>query len=215
MASKILLTIDDSFSTRSIEMMDFLKSKDIGAILFCIGERMNSFRSSGVHIKAIHDGFVLGNHSYTHPIFAHKSPEEQRQEILLTETQIQLAYTDAGVRRPKKLFRFPFGMDSFCGRNLVKGMGFKYPHAGNQKYWTWHAELFDGHPIPVEEIDEKVSICVNNAKNRKKTICIVLGHDCPKNIDNGIFEKLHAEARRQNLSFMTKTDIDRYLHSFN
>ena len=61
-------------------------------------------------IYAIRKGFVIGNHSYSHPKFSDISIEECLEEISKTDLIIDRLYKEANVKRGKKYFRYPKGI---------------------------------------------------------------------------------------------------------
>lgn len=101
------LTIDDSPSPDFMEKVNFLRDKNIPAVFFCIGEKMEADPQSV--IEAIQCGYIIANHSYTHPSFSDISIEQAREEITKTDRLIDELYLQAGVKRPAKWFRFPYG----------------------------------------------------------------------------------------------------------
>jgi peptidoglycan-N-acetylglucosamine deacetylase len=101
------LTIDDAPSPGMKSKVDFLKKKRIPAVWFCTGESLERLPSQALY--AVRQGHVLGNHSYTHPYFSDLELEECFFQIQRTEEIIEALYQQAGVLRPMKCFRFPFG----------------------------------------------------------------------------------------------------------
>ena len=65
---KVYLTIDDSPGTQFTQKVDLLAKHDIPAVFFCIGELMEKYPAAVV--DSIHKGFIIANHSYTHPAFS-------------------------------------------------------------------------------------------------------------------------------------------------
>jgi len=101
------LTIDDSPSAHMGQKIDFLLSKRIPAIFFCEGYKIEQHPDPVIH--AIQNGFVIGNHSYSHSTFSSTSQKESFQEIENTDVLIDEIYQQANVERPAKFFRFPYG----------------------------------------------------------------------------------------------------------
>ena len=101
------LTIDDAPSADFLNKVKLLTSKEIPALFFCRGQYLEERPDDGIY--AIKKGFVLGNHSYSHPRFSELSLNECFQEIKQTDEIIDKIYQDADVTRPAKLFRFPYG----------------------------------------------------------------------------------------------------------
>lgn len=120
------LTIDDCPSDGMKRKVDFLLGNEIPAIWFCRGEFLEKRQELVVY--AIKNGFVMGNHSYDHPLFSRISLKECFKQIKITDELIETTYEKAGVERPAKVFRFPWG-DKGDGFDIGKG-GF-FPRKGN------------------------------------------------------------------------------------
>lgn len=116
MARGAYLTIDDSPSTRSDDLVDFLEERDVPAIFFCRGDRLENNATSMV--RAVERGMVIGNHAYSHQRYSEISYEEMVEEIQKTDAIIDNIYGMANVERPGKYFRFPH-LDRGCGSQVV------------------------------------------------------------------------------------------------
>lgn len=103
----IYLTIDDSPSKHMKKKTDFLATHEIPAVFFCRGEFIAL--SQDYVVDAIQKGFLIGNHSYTHPYFSQISLEKCFDEISKTEELIEECYQKAKIQRPFKVIRLPFG----------------------------------------------------------------------------------------------------------
>jgi len=101
------LTIDDSPTSGFRDKMSYLKEKNIPAVFFCIGQLMEQ-RPDEI-IDCIQQGFIIANHSYTHPAFSKISLEQAKEEIEKTDRIIEELYQTSGIKRPAKWFRFPYG----------------------------------------------------------------------------------------------------------
>lgn len=106
-AIKSYLTIDDITSKNTKALVDYLCAKGIQAVLFAWGERIEEYYD--VAIYALKKGMIIGNHSYSHPNFSALSIEDGIAEIEKCEEIIDKLYIDAGIARPCKLYRFPYG----------------------------------------------------------------------------------------------------------
>ncbi len=104
---KVYLTIDDAPGKYFSSKVDYLKDRNIPAIFFCIGNLIEQ-RKSEV-IDAIHKGYIIANHSYTHPHFSKISIDKAKSEISKTDKLIDEVYASAKVERKHKWFRFPYG----------------------------------------------------------------------------------------------------------
>jgi len=112
------LTIDDAPSEDFLNKVKHLVSKEIPAIFFCRGDYL--VKRSEDAIFAIKKGFVLGNHSYNHPRFSEIPLKECFHQIKQTDEIIDRIYQEAEVKRPGKLFRFPYG-DKGSGSDAEHG----------------------------------------------------------------------------------------------
>ena len=101
------LTIDDIPSKLTPSIVDFLNKKKIEPVMFCWCERVQYFRENAIY--ALKHGILIQNHSLTHPHFSELTLEQAIEEIEKAEEILEGLYKDAGVKRPYKLFRFPFG----------------------------------------------------------------------------------------------------------
>ena len=103
----VYLTIDDSPSRDFIDKINFLDKHNIPAVIFGIGNKMEGKPEE--IIEAIKKGFLIGNHSYSHPHFSKITLQKAEKEILRTDKIIDELYKKANKHRPVKLFRFPYG----------------------------------------------------------------------------------------------------------
>jgi len=101
------LTIDDVPSTDFIRKVDYLSSKEIPAIFFCVGEKTK--QQLDQIVEAIQHGFVIGNHAYQHQHFSNLPLEVCFNQIDQAHEVVALAYEKAGVPWEHKYFRFPYG----------------------------------------------------------------------------------------------------------
>lgn len=101
------LTIDDGPSVDRIKKVEILKKYGVQAVWFSMGIDMEA--NADAAIRTILAGQVIGNHSYTHPNFSEISIAQCEEEIIRTDELIDKLYRQAGVQRPIKLFRFPYG----------------------------------------------------------------------------------------------------------
>jgi peptidoglycan/xylan/chitin deacetylase (PgdA/CDA1 family) len=100
------LTIDDSPSTMTDDMIDYLIERQIYPLLFIRGALAKN--NPEPIIRAIKSGFVIGNHSYNHIPFGGMSYNECVADIEQCEDVIDNLYKGAGIKRDGKYFRFPY-----------------------------------------------------------------------------------------------------------
>jgi len=100
------LTIDDAPSPDFSKKVRYLADRNLPALFFCVGDFLR-LRPDEV-CAAIEKGFVVGNHSLTHPHFSDLALEDCLSEVLETDRLIDDLYALVGVARPGKYFRFPY-----------------------------------------------------------------------------------------------------------
>ena len=100
------LTIDDSPGVCTDALVDFLGGRNIPAILFCRGDLLEA--DPAPVVRAIEQGFVIGNHLYHHKSASERDAAEIINDIRATEKLIDTAYRTAGRSRPGKYIRFPY-----------------------------------------------------------------------------------------------------------
>ena len=100
------LTIDDSPGAHTDDLVAFLAGRNIPAILFCRGDLLEA--DPAPIVRAIEQGFVIGNHLYHHISAGERDAAEVINDIRATEALIDAAYRSAGRARPGKYIRFPY-----------------------------------------------------------------------------------------------------------
>ncbi|MFN3826123.1 MAG: polysaccharide deacetylase family protein [Micavibrio sp.] len=113
---ELLLTIDDSPSPDTDELVEFLLVEEIPAILFCRGDRLE--KNPDPVVRAVERGFVAANHAFNHRRASTLALAEAQEEIRTTEKLLDDVYKAAGVTRTKRYFRFPH-MDRGAGGWIV------------------------------------------------------------------------------------------------
>jgi len=110
----VLITIDDAPDEHAIEMAQTLKDLDVNAIFFVNGHFLETEEEKEM-VKKIHDmGFLIGNHTYSHPNLSEISPEEQREEIVKVSDMVE----DIIGERPA-FFRAPHGINTDTSREVI------------------------------------------------------------------------------------------------
>ena len=170
----VYLTIDDAPSKDFREKVDFLLSKNIPAVFFCRGDFLEQ-RTDAV-VYAIKKGFIIGNHSYDHRRFSDLTLEQCFEEIQRTDKIIDELYKKAGVRRPARFFRFPFG-DKGASKNteafepiqeFLRKLGYKQPKfkgitykyfrrdgLANDADWYWTYDVLEYAVFNKENVHRK------------------------------------------------------------
>ncbi len=186
------LTIDDGPSADTPKLLRHLAEKGITAVFFCTGANIEA--RMGVVVRAIKEGHIIGNHSYSHVPFSKMGFEEIRESVLRTEKLIDEAYLRAGVKRPAKYFRFPyedFGKDAQKNFRFLRESGFTVPRLktgvrdfdGQKSHWLWTVDTKDwmlplgkGMGTTMPEVKARLGALRDNG--------VILVHDHPKSSRN-------------------------------
>ncbi len=104
---KAYLTIDDSPSKHTDQLVDFLVERGVPAVFYVRGQFMEDEAAFRKIARAIEKGILIGNHSYAHDRTSAAGFEEQSAQILKTQALIDRAYAAAGEVQPVKTIRFP------------------------------------------------------------------------------------------------------------
>tara|TARA_B110000971_G_scaffold204244_1_gene225489 strand:+ start:961 stop:1953 length:993 start_codon:yes stop_codon:yes gene_type:complete len=121
---KVLLTIDDAFSSFYNQAWPILKNKKIPFLLFVNTREIGSRGyMTWKQIKEISkEKFVhIGNHSYSHDYLIDKKDGEIYNDINLAIDDLK---KNLGYNSP--FFSYPFGEYSNSFKNIIKNFGFKY-----------------------------------------------------------------------------------------
>ena len=183
----IYLTIDDSPSKSLNEKLNFLLLRKIPAVLFCRGEFMENHMNHVVY--AIKNGFLIGNHSYSHPYFSKLSVEECKKEILKTEHLIDEAYKLANIKRLKKIVRLPFGdlggANSEALASFLNEEGFQHLQFEHFKYSSihipWELDTMDYKNRFIENSKLYIDNLKNTFESYERDTAVVLLHDFDHN----------------------------------
>jgi peptidoglycan-N-acetylglucosamine deacetylase len=98
----VALTFDDGPGPYTPAVLSVLEHAHAPATFFVIGEEERYFSASTV--REIHDGYVIGDHTETHPEMARLSAHDQHEELFEQIARIELLDGP----RPS-LFRPPYG----------------------------------------------------------------------------------------------------------
>lgn len=183
------LTIDDAPSADLPEKLAILEERDVPTLFFCEGRRLEDYPDHAR--RAVEAGFHLGNHAYSHPHASDIAVEAFVDELERTESLLADVYDDAGVSRPAKLFRFPFG-DMGGARaarfqQVLEREGFTAPDPdrideryaaehGADRDWHWTVSVGDWRIDSRAELRERVAAAVTD-RLASPGSDIVLFHD--------------------------------------
>ncbi len=216
---KIYLTIDDAPSCHMKKKIDFLYEHTIPAIFYCRGNAI--LEHTEYVIQAIQKGFLIGNHSFSHPFFSQISLDECYQEILKTEELIEECYKNAGMQRPAKVIRLPYG-DRGAGdfarmpqteeekkkveaiQNFLAAQGFSKIHFQDftddaiDAFWTWDSQ--DYKKSLIEDADAYMKKFQDHFYESHREIEILLLHDFDSN--HHLFEQAMEFLQTKKVEFL-------------
>lgn len=176
----LYLTVDDAPSATLDEKLDALAARDVPALLFCEGRRLDRHPEHAT--RAVRAGVHLGNHTWSHPHASDLCEAAFVRETERTERRIERVYDRAGVTRPAKLFRFPYGDDGGdrAGdfRSVLRERGFTGPdridRGPTRADWSWTLDVADWETDDVSELRARFEAAVSDAERSDE---VVLFHD--------------------------------------
>ncbi|HEX4962086.1 MAG TPA: polysaccharide deacetylase family protein [Thermoanaerobaculia bacterium] len=165
----VVLTFDDGpHGTYTDEVAAILQQYGVPGVFFEVGRNLGKVDAAGApHLgplgetsrRLLKEGFVLGNHSYTHAQLSKKTGEELRAEIVQTDTLLKAV--DSG---RSALFRFPYGARSREGLDILAAMQLRSV--------LWNVDSLDwADPVPTSIVDRVLSRLDEQGRG------IVLFHD--------------------------------------
>jgi len=181
------LTIDDAPSATLDEKLDTLVARGVPAVFFCEGRRLDDHAAHAE--RAVEAGYHLGNHTYSHPHASDLSVAEFEAEVARTEKRIDAVYERAGVSRPAKLFRFPFGDDGGerapAFQRVLREGGFVGPAAttsgdeSESRDWSWTLDAEDWTTDDRTELRARFDAATRAATGDEE---VVLFHDAGNDV---------------------------------
>ena len=147
---KILLTIDDGFSSFYKNAWPILKQKKIPFILFVSTREVGAFNyMTWEQIREIskEDFVEIGNHSHTHEYLVDESADLIRKDI---EESISIFKRELG--KNSDFFSYPFGEYSVLFKDIIKSLNFKYAFGQHSGVVD---ETKDFYELPRYPINEK------------------------------------------------------------
>jgi len=146
---KILLTIDDGFSSFYENAWPILKEKEIPFILFVSTREVGLFNyMTWDQIREIskEDFVEIGNHSHTHEYLIDESDITIENDI---KKSISIFEKELG--RNSIFFSYPFGEYSISFKKIIKSLGFKYAFGQHSGVMDETKDLFELPRFPINE----------------------------------------------------------------
>ena len=146
---KILLTIDDGFSSFYEKAWPILKEREIPFILFVSTREIGSFNyMTWDQIKEIaQENFVeIGNHSHSHEYLVEENIEIIKEDI---EKSIKIFKDELG--KNSDFFSYPFGEYSLEFKELIKSLNFKYAFGQHSGVMDETKDFYELPRFPINE----------------------------------------------------------------
>lgn len=165
----VVFTFDDGpHKQYTEEIATILKKYGVPAVFFNVGQNLGAINTDGsttlaatakISQKLHDDGFVIGNHSFSHAQLSKLSGDNLNKEIFQTDTLLKAMDTN---RSP--LFRFPYGAHNQEGLQALE--------KGHLQSVMWNIDSLDwADPIP-SSIADRVLQAIE-----KQNHGIILFHD--------------------------------------
>ena len=123
-SKKILLTVDDGFSSFYKKAWPILKKNKIPFIIFINTETVGSngyMTWSEIEEISKFDFVHIGNHSHSHGYLVDKKDEEIKKDL-----QTSIRIFEEKINHTTKFFAYPFGEYKNSYKEIVKNLGFQY-----------------------------------------------------------------------------------------
>ena len=146
---KILLTIDDGFSSFYKNAWPILKKKKIPFILFISTREVGAFNyMTWDQIREINkEDFVeIGNHSHTHEYLV-----DETREIILSDIKKSISIFKRELGKNSDFFSYPFGEYSLEFKKIIKSLGFKYAFGQHSGVMDETKDLYELPRFPINE----------------------------------------------------------------
>jgi len=146
---KILLTIDDGFSSFYENAWPILKEKKIPFILFVSTREVGSsnYMTWGQIKELNEENFVeIGNHSHTHEYLV-----EEDYEIIKKDIEKSISIFKEKLGKNSSFFSYPFGEYSLEFKDIIKSLGFKYAFGQHSGVIDQTKDLYELPRFPINE----------------------------------------------------------------
>ena len=146
---KILLTIDDGFSSFYENAWPILKDKKIPFILFISTREVGAFNyMTWDQIREIskEDFVEIGNHSHTHEYLV-----EENSELISADIEKSISIFKKELGKNSIFFSYPFGEYSIEFKKIIKSFKFKYAFGQHSGVMDETKDLFELPRYPINE----------------------------------------------------------------
>ena len=146
---KILLTIDDGFSSFYQNAWPLLKKEKIPFILFVSTREVGAFNyMTWDQIREIskEDFVEIGNHSHSHEYLVDES-----KDLILDDIKKSISIFKKQLGKNSDFFSYPFGEYSLEFKKLIKSLGFKYAFGQHSGVIDETKDFYELPRFPINE----------------------------------------------------------------
>ncbi len=146
---KVLLTIDDGFSSFYKNAWPLLKKEKIPFILFVSTREVGAFNyMTWDQIREIskEDFVEIGNHSHTHEYLVDES-----RDLILDDIKKSISIFNDQLGKNSIFFSYPFGEYSLEFKELIKSLGFKYAFGQHSGVIDETKDFYELPRFPINE----------------------------------------------------------------
>jgi peptidoglycan/xylan/chitin deacetylase (PgdA/CDA1 family) len=146
---KVLLTIDDGFSSFYENAWPILKKKKIPFILFVSTREVGAFNyMTWDQIREISkENFVeIGNHSHTHEYLV-----EEKSELIKNDIERSISIFKKELGKNSDFFSYPFGEYSIEFKKIIKSLNFKYAFGQHSGVMDETKDFYELPRFPINE----------------------------------------------------------------
>ena len=158
----VALTFDDGPGEETNELLDLLKSKNVSATFFLVGDRINS--NEKILVREVNEGHELGVHTMTHPFLFHKN-----NELVVEKDLIEKTLLDNEINYSVSFFRPPYGFRTPKTLSIAKSL--------NLTTVLWNV-------FPRDYSADNSDLIVKRVIGKTKPGSIICLHDGPNNRKN-------------------------------
>ena len=146
---KVLLTIDDGFSSFYQNAWPILKKKKIPFILFVSTREVGAFNyMTWDQIREISkEEFVeIGNHSHTHEYLV-----DENKDLILQDIKQSISIFKKELGHNSDFFSYPFGEYSLEFKKIIKSLDFKYAFGQHSGVMDDTKDMYELPRFPINE----------------------------------------------------------------
>ena len=146
---KILLTIDDGFSSFYKNAWPILKEKRIPFILFVSTREVGTFNYmtwNQIREIAKEDFVEIGNHSHTHEYLV-----DEKKDLILKDIKKSITIFKNELGKKSDFFSYPFGEYSLEFKAIIKSLEFKYAFGQHSGVIDETKDFYELPRFPINE----------------------------------------------------------------